>query len=36
MTRRLSLQLGVRAFAIVDALIVAGLIVLIASSDLFS
>ena len=36
MFRRLTLQDGVRAFAIFDALVVAVLIWLIATSDLFS
>ena len=36
MSRRLTLQAGIRAFAIFDALIVLGLVWLIATSDLFS
>jgi hypothetical protein len=36
MPRRLTLQAGIRAFAIVDALVVLALVWLIATSDLFS
>jgi hypothetical protein len=36
MSRRLTLQAGIRAFAILDALVVLALVWLIASSDLFS
>ena len=36
MARRLTLQAGIRAFAIFDALVVLALLWLIATSDLFS